>query len=247
MARAATFAAVLVLAVTLRAQTESPVSDPAGINAFLTQLQRASEANDRPTIAAMIRYPITISIGGLRVPVADAAAFLQRYDDVVTPALRQSIARGTDDLVIEAVAGQLRITSITVPNYADTGSTPVVPPAEAPRNAARKPEPRRVAIRVGPRPTRIPGLLARDATDSLILFLPKGRLASVRLERVPVGAAVIRVTHARTGAPLGARPSAGGRFVSGRPAQDGDYRIQVQRLDNADDSHLPYMLALSLR
>lgn len=247
MARAATFAAVLLLAVALRAQTEIPARDPAEIKTFLTQLRRASEANDRHTIATMIRYPITISIGGLRVPFADAAAFLQRYDDVFTPALRQSIARGTDDLVIEAIDGHLRITSITVPRYADAGSTTVVPPAEAPRNAARKPEPRRVAIRVGPRPTQIPGLLARNATDSLILFLPKGRLASVRLERVPVGAAVIRVVHARTGAPLAARPSADGRFVSGRPAEGGDYRIEVRRTGIADETHLPYMLSLSLR
>ena len=81
----------------------------------------------------------------------------------------------------------------------------------------------------------------------LILYLPKGRLASVRLERVPVGAAVIRVVHATTGAPLAARPSVDGRFVSGRPSENGDYRIEVRRTDKTDEAHLPYMLSLSLK
>ena len=141
--------------------------------------------------------------------------------------------------------GQLRITAITVPPFASGGSAAA--PADAPTGTARKQEPRRVAIRVGPRPTQIPGLLARDATDSLILYLPKGRLASVRLERVPVGAAVIRVVHAATGTPLVARTSADGRFISGRPSENGDYRIEVRRTDKTDEAHLPYMLSLSLR
>jgi hypothetical protein len=71
-------------------------------------------------------------------------------------------------------------------------------------------------------------------------------LASVRVERVPAGAAVIRVVHAATGAPLAARTSADGRFVSGRPAESGD-RIEVRRMDKTDEAHLPYMLSLSRR
>ncbi len=195
----------------------------------------------------MIRYPITISIGGLRVPFRDAAGLLERYDDIFTPALRESLARGPGDVTVEMVDGQWRITAITVPRFAEEVMSPAARGVEAPRGAARKEEPRRVAIRVGPRPTQIPGILARGATDMLILYLPKGRLASVRLERVPAGAAVIRVVHATTGAPLGARTSAGGRFASGRPAENGDYRIEVRRMDKTDEAHLPYMLSLSLR
>jgi len=90
-------------------------------------------------------------------------------------------------------------------------------------------------------------LLAPGATDSVMLFLPKGKVAAIRLERVPAGAAVIRVVHARTGVPLSGRASTDGRFVSGRPAEDGDYRVDVQRTENGDETHLPYMLSLSLR
>jgi hypothetical protein len=236
----------LLLAVAAIGRAQTP-----GVDAFLTQLQRASQANDRNAIAALIRYPIVISIAGLRVPFADASSFLERYDDIFNPPLRDAIARGSaidsDVIVVAQVEGQLRITSITVPHFAGGANADVVPPVDAPKGPARKQEPRRIAIRVGPRPTQIPGWLARDATDSLMLFLPKGKLASVRLERVRPGAAVIQVVHARTGAPLGARVSADGRFVSGRPLEDGDYRIDVRRTDNADEVPLPYMLSLTLR
>lgn len=222
-----------------------------GVDAFLTQLQRATQANDRVAIAALIRYPIAISIGGLRVPFADAASLLQRHDDIFTAPLRDAIARGSaidaQFIVVAPIEGHLRITAITVPQFASGGNADVVAPADAPIGTARREEPRRVAIRVGPRPTQIPGLLARGATDSYIFFLPKGRLAGIRLERAPVGSAVIRVVHARTGAPLGTRASADGRFVSGRPAEDGDYRIEVRRTDTPDETHLRYMLSLSLR
>jgi len=222
-----------------------------GVDEFLTQLQRASHANDRNAIAALIRYPITISLGGLRVPFADAPSFLERYDDIFSTALRDAIASGsaidTQLIVVAPVEGQLRITAITVPQFVSGEGAAVVPPADAPNGTARRQEPRRVAIRVGPRPTQIPGLLARDAADVYLLFLPKGRLAAIRLERVRTGAAVISVVHARTGARLGARTSADGRFVSGRPSEDGDYRVEVRRTDARDDGHLPYILSLSLR
>jgi hypothetical protein len=239
MLRAA-FAAILVLATVADSRAQS-------LDAFLIQLRRAVQAGDRAAVAGMIRFPITIGMVGLRVPFKDAAAFLERYDDIFTPALRESIARGSQDVTVEMVDGQLRITGITVPNVpAETGAS-VAAPVESSRGAAKKEVPRRVSIRVGPRPTQIPGILARGATDVLIVYLPKGRLASVRLERVPVGAAVIRVRHAGTGAPLAARTAADGRFVSGRPADNGEYRIEVRRTDNIDEEHLPYMLSLSLR
>ena len=239
MLRAA-FAAFLLLAPAADSRAQS-------LDGFLAQLRRAAQAGDRAAVAGMIRFPITVGVAGLRVPFKDAPAFLERYDDIFTPALRESIGRGSQDITVETIDGQWRITSITVPNAPDEARAPSPSPGEMSRGAARKPAPRRVAIRVGPRPTQIPGALARGATDVLILYLPKGRLASVRLERVPVGAAVIRVVHAGTGAPLGTRNGADGRFVSGRPPEGADYRIEVRRTDNTDEAHLPYMVSLSLR
>ena len=218
---------------------------------FLVQFRRAVQADDRAAVVGAMRYPITIAIGGFRLPFADAASVLDRYDDIFTPALRDSIAQGAQNITVGVIDGQWRITAITVPHSVADGGAPV----DASRDVPRKPAsttplnagPRRVTIRVGPRPTQIPGLLAQGATDVLVVFLPKGRLASVRLERVPAGAAVIRVVHGATGDPLGARAAADGRLVSGRPAQSAEYKIEVRRLDNADRAHLPYMLSLSLR
>lgn len=254
---------VLLSAVITTAQS------PSEFESFLLQLQRAVQADDRPTVAGMIRYPITVSIGGgLRVPLADAGSFLTRYDDVFNQPLRDSIARaavrpepgrtlvtiapdrfiiGTNDLVITSIDGVLRITGIVVPKFVDSGTTSTAQPTDVLRRNARPQEPRRIAIRVGSRPTQIPGLLARNATDIFILYLPKGQLAGVRLERVPPGAAAIRVVNARTGAPLGARTSADGRFVSGRPAEGADYRIEVRRGATDEEAPLPYMLSLTLR
>ena len=241
MGKALSVAIAFLYAAGLSAQAQT------AHDTFVAELQRASQANDRNAIAGMIRYPITIAIGGVRVPLTDAAAFLARYDDIFTPELRDSIARRGDDVAIADVNGHLRITSIRVPRFAEGTPAPVPMAAESkPGVATRRPDTRRIAIRVGPRPTQIPGTLVRDTVDTFVLYLPKGKLASVRLERVPAGAASIRVVHARTGAPLGARVSADGRFVSGRPVEDGDYRIEVRRLDNGE-GHLPYMLSLSLR
>lgn len=237
------------------------------LETFLTQLQTASQSGNRDAVAAMIRYPITIAISGLRVPFGDAASVVARYDDIFNPALRDVIARasvraeggtqqvrvsgdsyvvGAGDIVITPFEGRLLISSIAVPRF-DGGGSVATPPVETSAGTAAKQEPRRIAIRVGARPTQIPGLLARATTDSYLLYLPKGQLAGVRLERVPAGAAVIRVVHARTGAPLSARLSADGRFVKGRPPEGANYRIELRRTDNADEAALPYMLSLTLR
>ena len=237
---------LLAAASTTDAQAPRAASAPSGqIESFFSQLQRASQSNDRNTIARMIRYPITIAVGGLRVPFSDAAALLERYDDIFTPALRDSIARRSPDVIVSVIDGQALITAVTVPPPADS-QLPARPP-EATSATIRKPETRRVAIRVGPRPTRIPGSLVRNGTDLLVLYLPKGRLAGIRLERVPAGAAVLRVVHAGTGALLEGRVSADRRYVSARPAEGADYRIEVRRISNVDENPLPYMLSLTLR
>ena len=238
------------------------------LESFLVQLQRAVQSDDRNTVAAMIRFPITISIGGLRVPFVDAAGMLGRYDDVFNATLRDSIARATvrpragraqltvaqdryvvgmNDVIIAPIDGSLRIIAIAVPKFVDSGVSSTAPAVDGALGGARTQEPRRIAIRVGSRPTQIPGLLARNATDTFVLYLPKGQLAGVRLERVPPGSATIRVVHARSGASLGARPSADSRFVTGRPAEGADYRIEVRRGATEDDAPLPYMLSLTLR
>ena len=241
MGKALVICAAIVVAVPANGSAETQ------LDTFIAQLRSAAQTNDRTAIAAMIRYPLMLSIGGgVRIPIADTPTFLARYDDIFTRELRDAIALRTDAVVIERINGELRITSIAVPEPAGGVDAPAPVSVEGKGGASRKPDTRRIAIRVGPRPTQIPGTLSRDSVDVFVVYLPKGKLASVRLERVPSGAAAIRIVHARTGAPLAARISADARFVTGRPREDGDYRIEIRHL-GGEDQYLPYMLSVSLR
>lgn len=262
---ARTFATPLILAAALLlGHAQSPLANPE-LEAFLTELQQAVGATDREAVAAMIRYPLTVSIAGLRVPINDTADFLARYDDLFTDAMRGEIARASalpatgrtpvdvtpaglsiksGLMIIERVGGHLRIVSMAVPRVED--AVPGTTASAASTSAAIPQAPRRVSIRVGPKPTQVAGSLAIDAVDSYLVFVPKGHTLGVRIERAPAGTAIIRVTHARTGAPLNPK-MVEGRVVSGAAADGADYRIEVRRLADSDTSPLPYMLALTVR
>jgi hypothetical protein len=190
------------------------------------------------------------------VPVNTAADFLARYDEILSQFLRGEIAGasvlpqsgrtqvdvtpagltiGSNLVIVERVAGRLQIVSIAV----------VAPPESA--GAANSPrEPRRVTIRVGPKPTQVAGSLAVDIIDSYLVFVPKGQTLAVQLQRVPAGAAVIRVAREGTGAPLNPK-TIEGRSVSGMVTDGGNYRIEVRRLSDQDAALLPYVLSLTLR
>lgn len=260
-------ALVLTLAIAAVASglAQSPALDPQ-LETFLVDLQRAVASGDRQAVAAMIRYPLTVSIAGagLRVPINDAPDFLARYDDILTESLRDEIARasalpqpgrtqvavsvaglsvGSNLVVIERVNGRLQIVSIAVPQP-EVGAPETS--ASGSSSAAIPREPRRVNIRVGPKPTQVAGSLAIDAIDAYLVFVPKGQTLGVRLERVPAGTAVIRVAHSRTGAPLNPK-MVEGRFVSGTVTDGAEYRIEVRRLSVGDTAPVPYMLSLTLR
>lgn len=64
----------------------------ASVEAFVAEFQRACARDDREAIAAMIRYPITVRVGGMRVPVTDAATFVSSYNLIVTPEMRAKLA-----------------------------------------------------------------------------------------------------------------------------------------------------------
>src|SRR5687768_1810515 len=78
------------------AQTDSAgqslASDPALLEPFLRELQRAVAADNRQAVAALVEYPITVFIGGVRVPMRDAAALTEHYDQIFTPELKRIIA-----------------------------------------------------------------------------------------------------------------------------------------------------------
>lgn len=228
----------LILATAVRAQ--SPVQP------FLVELNRELQSGDRTAVASRMRYPVIVSIGGIRMPFQSSGSLVERYDDIFTRELRDLLSRtpaivetpegfsvATNLLSIVRVGAELKIAGI------------VVPPSEARAVPAVPREPRRIGLRAGPNPTRFAGLLPTGVVDTYIVFVPKGQLLDVRLERVR-GEALVRVASAETGAPLNQRGAQGALVVSGRAAAGGDYRIEVERT-SAGDADLPYTLAVTMR
>ncbi len=183
----------------------------------------------------MIDYPIMLTIGGLRVPIDDAMSLLERYDAIFTSELQKSIATAA---VVEAVDCRLKITALTLPG-AEAGHAGSGPDPES--------KVTRIVIRAGPQPSRVSGWLEHRATNTYLVRVPKGQRLEVRLERIPADSAIIQVVDAATGVPLNPRAPARARALSGRPLQDAEYRILVQRTAAGDPSPLLYTLSVSLR
>ena len=266
--RSFTAFALLVVVASTEAQSRyavAGITDDRQVEAFLSELQRASREDDRAALAAMIHFPAVVTIEGLRIPFADASALLERIDEVFTPALRSSISRaatggaagpgleliratedglwiGGDALRIIVVRGRLGIAAIVVP-----AGGPLEASLASSSEPLEKRTPRRIAIRVGPRPTQVAGLLAPGATDAFVVWVNRGQRLEVRLERVPMGVAAIKVVNAGTGRALNQSAAESARSVSGRVLEGADYRIEVRRLGTREPGSLPYVLSVSLR
>ena len=223
------------------------------VQTFLADLNRALQAGDRAAVAAAVHYPLVVSIAaGVRVPFANAEALLGRFDEVFTPEVRAAVATGVGAaaetpegfilpnqmLTLRAVGGEMRITGIVVPAATITDA-----PARATTPGIPR-EPRRIGVRAGPKPSQFAGSLAAGSSDSFLVFVQKGQLLDVRLQRGR-GEAVVRVVNAATGAPLASGAKA--TFIlSARAPASVDYRIDVERT-TAGDAPLPYMLSVTVR
>jgi len=218
-------------------------ADDRAAAAFLREVQRDVARDDRRALSALVQYPLTVSAGGVRIPIRDADALLQNYDVVFTPAMKSAIAHATSPidlnvLRIEAVGDALRITRMTVP----LGAASPEPPASAKRPAGR--EPQRLFLDVG-RIQRA-GTLARGDRDTYVLSARKNQLLELRVTGVSGRDIVVRIASARSGAPIDARARDGVRTWIGRLPEDGDYRIDVVRLA-AGATELPYVFVISMR
>ncbi len=202
---------------------------------LLSELQRAIARDDRAAVAALIRYPIVVTAGEVRIPIADAAALAQSYDAVFTPELKAAIRSGSavrDKLIrIATAGGAQKIAGITLP---------------APRRGAAG-GPSRIVPGTQQRPAQLSGSLAQGGSDTYVAYVAKGRLLDARLERVRGRDVVLRVVDANTGKPVDARAGAGARVWTGRVPDSGDYRIEVTREAQAGGELLPYVLAVRVR
>jgi hypothetical protein len=211
--------------------------------AFLRDVQRAVARDDRHAVSVLVQYPLVVTAGGVRIPIRDAAAFVQSYDLIFTLPMKAAIAEAASpsalrELRIEHVGGAFRITSMTVP--LDSG-------AAAPARAAQRPtrrEPQRLLLDVG-RIQRA-GALASGERDVFLLTAKKNQLLELRVNGVSGRDVVVRITSAKSAAPIDVRARDGVRTWIGRLPDDGEYRIEVVRLVSGR-GELPYIFVISKR
>src|SRR5689334_4825253 len=149
-----------VLVIALAASAATHASQPASLDRqavvqFVRDLHDKISRDDRQAVAARVRYPLTVFAGGVRIPIADAAALVTSYDIVITPALKALVASaaapggaltttseyatiGADAVRIERVNGALTITRITVPLGAVAVPGRLPPAGATPTSSARR-------------------------------------------------------------------------------------------------------------
>jgi hypothetical protein len=99
---------ILVILIALFAVTSGParadnpyavagISNPAHVTLFLARLKQAVAADDHAAVAAMVRYPLTISSDGRSITYRNAAALSADYARVVTPEVKAAVAAAKPD------------------------------------------------------------------------------------------------------------------------------------------------------
>jgi hypothetical protein len=207
-----------------------------------------------------VRYPLTVFAGDVRIPIANAAAFIDSYDIFFTPALKAVIADaaaparppdalavsaafatiGADAVRIERVNDRLTITRITVPLGAS--APPIAGDSGGRRAAAYDRSPQRLFLDVGQ--VQRAGGLAPGQRDRYLLSATKNQLLEVRITGVAGQAVVARITNARTGKPIDERARSGVRTWAGRVPEEGDYRIDVVRVETGREPRMSYLMTV---
>ena len=254
---------VLVIALATSAAIDAGQTaslDQRSVLLFVRDLHDKMSRDDRQAVAARVRYPLTVFAGDVRIPIADAAAFVTSYEIVVTPALKGLVASaaaggsapgaltmnaefatiGADAVRIARVNAVLMITRIAVP----LNATDVPDRATGAGGGRHPPErtPHRLYLGVGQ--LRRAGALAIGQRDTYVISAAKNQLLELRITGVADRAIVARLTSARTGKPVDERAQAGVRTWAGRLPDEGDYRIDVVRLDTGHEPRLSYMMTI---
>jgi hypothetical protein len=222
---------------------------------FVGTLQQAVARDDRAAVAGMVRYPLNVMAGGLQIPVSDAKTFVKLYDTVMSPSIRQVIARArvpedgkstpaavrtsgggiTFDsaVTIAPVGGAFRITGLNVPAGAQSK-----PPGE--------PVERQLTFRVG-QPTQVSGALEPGGRDRFVFHAVRGALVDARLSGIPGRSVLLRLLEAGSGKPVDARADAGTRVWTGRVSTEGSYRIEVVRQPDTGPEPLIYTMSVAIK
>lgn len=73
------------------ARIDRVLGDHAAYRSVLERLQAAVKADDRPAVAALVRYPFEARLADGKRRIDSAQDFLAQYDQILTPAIAQAI------------------------------------------------------------------------------------------------------------------------------------------------------------
>ena len=75
--------------------------DPAVYHAVVEGFQQAIRDRDAAAAAALVRYPIGVSIGGSRVTIRTPQEFAEKFAAIVTPAIARAVVdEPTSDMLV---------------------------------------------------------------------------------------------------------------------------------------------------
>jgi len=237
------FAAVLVVA-------QAPTAQARALP-FVSELAQAMSRHDRAAVSEMVRYPLSVNVGGVGIPVNGRAELLRLFDSIFTPDVRclvdDAVAKGPAAIRVNGggvtfangriragdVGGALKITGIDVPPATGAGAPP-------------NPPPRKINVRRGG-DVQFAGRLYGDGVDTYVVTLPKGAVVQARIEQFPGRSAAVRVTEQKTGKSLGAAGTTAPRFWAGTIQDAGEYRVEVVRLAPYCQPSFTYLLTISMK
>jgi hypothetical protein len=204
--------------------------------AFAARLQDAVRAQDRGTVADLLRYPARVSVRLKPFPiyVADRPALLQMYDMVFTPQLRCAIAtsrepaagtpapeygllvaRGVVSLAGGRIIAEQSARGMLITRLSSFGDT-----------STRGGTPRQVTFTGSQRTIQLAGRVAESGADAYVVTAQPRDRVDAKIDGFPASTLALRVT----------------------PAEGGDYRIQVERRAKyCEPPVIPYLLTLTLR
>ena len=77
----------------VNASIDSLLGDHTRYEPVIRGFQKAVVDGDKAAVAALVRYPISARIAGKDVVIANADAFVKRYDEIVTPKIADAIGK----------------------------------------------------------------------------------------------------------------------------------------------------------
>jgi hypothetical protein len=224
---------------------------------FVAALKRNVAKDDRKAVAAMIRYPILINTGAVRIPFADAGALVEGYQLVFSPELKSAIAQSgfvppgqpsskyqvlvSDRLMTlaggyigaEKFDGVFRITRMSLPDSGTGSGAPLAPPTGGASRGGSARSPQRLTLQGRQRIAQERGTVSAGETQSYVVWAGQGQMLEARIDGVRGREVLLKIVNAKTGTPIDARASEGLRRWSGRIATGADYRIDVVRGDSS--------------